>query len=454
MLIVFPIIPWGYLWQRPQQILSQLAARGYTTMYLAVADSAKRQNTLSPILPGIFHLWLKTPDLFDLHENPWTAEKLEEFSEQIVSVIGNLEPASRLFLVQHPSWFPLVENVRRKCPGTVLYDCMDSVSDFPDAKPWVIDFEKQLLKDADQVVVSSAALEAKVKLVCGDKVTIIRNAADHTRFSPENQPSLRGEKPLIGYYGSFGEWVDFKTLFEIAARRPDWRFLFIGPKQEASLTALQQPANVEFKDSVPYERIPSELAAFDVALIPFHRNSLTEAVNPVKVYEYLAASKPVAAVAIPELKILSDVLYLVENSQDLERAIMEAVTEAKNHDQVLRRKRRQVAEENSWDRRADQFKGVFERAGLICSLREVSFLHELYTLLIKEAHAEKDAAVASQDLSWRAEMQKRGDEWAAELQKRGEEWTAELDKRDGLWRAELEKHVQMIHELRRKLGDS
>ena len=41
--------------------------------------------------------------------------------------------------------------------------------------------------------------------------------------------------------------------------------------------------------------MPNYLIKFDVCLIPFKKNKVTEAVDPVKLYEYFSLGKPVVA---------------------------------------------------------------------------------------------------------------------------------------------------------------
>jgi len=54
----------------------------------------------------------------------------------------------------------------------------------------------------------------------------------------------------------------------------------------------------------PYAEIPSWLAGFDATIMPFKRTPLTEAANPVKAYEILAAGKPLVSVPLPEMELL------------------------------------------------------------------------------------------------------------------------------------------------------
>ena len=61
----------------------------------------------------------------------------------------------------------------------------------------------------------------------------------------------------------------------------------------------------------PYETLPSYLANIDVCLIPFKINQITLASNPIKMYEYLAAGKPVVSTALPEvIQNASKIVYI------------------------------------------------------------------------------------------------------------------------------------------------
>ena len=52
----------------------------------------------------------------------------------------------------------------------------------------------------------------------------------------------------------------------------------------------------------PYAELPGMLAQWHACIIPFKRTPLTEATNPVKIYEMLSAGMPVVAVDLPELR--------------------------------------------------------------------------------------------------------------------------------------------------------
>ena len=62
---------------------------------------------------------------------------------------------------------------------------------------------------------------------------------------------------------------------------------------------------------------------FDVCIIPFKRNAITDAVDPVKLYEYLSVGKPVVATTLKEIEIYRDVITLADGVAEFEAGIPE-----------------------------------------------------------------------------------------------------------------------------------
>src|SRR5262249_1705807 len=85
-----------------------------------------------------------------------------------------------------------------------------------------------------------------------------------------------------------------------------------------------------------------------VCLIPFKINKTTKATDPVKVYEYLSAGKPVVSVALPELESFNDLVYIGRDRDDFLDQLDTAVAE---QDPRLRERRRAFAARNTWAHR-------------------------------------------------------------------------------------------------------
>ena len=70
--------------------------------------------------------------------------------------------------------------------------------------------------------------------------------------------------------------------------------------------------NVRWLGPKPYSELPRYVAAFDVGLIPYVENDYTRSCFPLKLYEYLAAGKPVVASGLPELAGMEPDVVLVD----------------------------------------------------------------------------------------------------------------------------------------------
>ena len=154
---------------------------------------------------------------------------------------------------------------------------------------------------------------------------------------------------MIGYYGALEDWIDTDLVADLAERRPDWRFVLVGRPVSADVSRLGRLPNVALPGEQPYAAIPGWLYRFDVAIIPFKRTPLTEATNPVKAYEVLAAGKPIVSVPIPEMQAMASLVRLASNAEEFERQVEDAL---RPEDPALIEARRAFAREHTW---ADRF---------------------------------------------------------------------------------------------------
>jgi hypothetical protein len=105
--------------------------------------------------------------------------------------------------------------------------------------------------------------------------------------------------------------------------------------------------------------LPRLIAGWSGFIIPFKRMQLTEAINPVKVYEMLATGKPIAAVPLPELLPMAEqgLVALAQDAQGFARALDDLLAVA---DPQLAEKRREFARENTWEVRTSVLSAAIE----------------------------------------------------------------------------------------------
>src|SRR5262249_13099519 len=158
--------------------------------------------------------------------------------------------------------------------------------------------ERRLVAEADLVVATSGQLLDRIRETRGDAMRL-PNAGDAERFAAlpprASSPLAALPRPVIGYYGAIAAWFDVEAVAIAAARHTSWTFALVGDTRGSNLASLESRTNVRLHGEVPYDELPRWAAGFDVCTIPFRRTPLTEATNPVKLYEYLATGKPIVA---------------------------------------------------------------------------------------------------------------------------------------------------------------
>jgi UDP-galactopyranose mutase len=368
---------WHFLWQRPQQIMSRLS-RDYQVLFvdppysLAAAEIYKEKKQ-DP--PNIKHFKSISPTLKvlspyqarvkkGLDDTPQIeASNLQLLKEQIRGTLVALNWNRPIIL-----WFYNPQAVRLVgCIGEigVIYDCVDSFSSFSWSDPLTGEWEAELVRQADLVLTSAQKLYQQWQK-SGKPVYLIPNAADYEHFSkysngnqfePADLKTI--QHPRFGFIGALYEWLDFQLLECLATGNPHWNLVMIGPKQHG-LEVPETCPNIHWLGPRDYKILPCYLNAIEVMLIPFLRNSVTEHANPIKLWEYLAAGKPVVTTLLPEVPLINGVTWVSETYRQFTdhcHSALEAVQDpARRHE--LANRARQVAKNNSWERRCREISTI------------------------------------------------------------------------------------------------
>lgn len=211
----------------------------------------------------------------------------------------------------------------------VVYYGVDDWSKYPGIDTeWVLDCERRLLERADTVFVASRHLETRWRPIAGDRVHYMPHGVWHEQFAAALRPDLAVPtdlavlpSPRIGFYGNMYDWIDFDLLDQLAAKRPQWSFVMIGPVY-CDVSRLQQRANIHFLARREPGELPAYCKGFDVALIPYKLSDpRMESVNPIKLRELLAAGVPVVASDIPEVRGISGYVKTARTTEEFLAAL-------------------------------------------------------------------------------------------------------------------------------------
>ncbi len=344
--VCFPVIDWDYRFQRPQQLMRQFAVAGHRVFYLS--HRFGQDGAAYTALPRAENLWeisLRGPG-FKVHQGMLDPESRDALLASLTAVRRDRSIDRAVAIVQSPFWWPLVREAATAFAWSVVYDCLDHQAGFPSSHPLTEEQERELFARSDLVVASSAWLEAQARKH-SRQVLLVRNGCDYEHFA-RVQYTGPGLWPVVGYFGAITEWFDAGLVAELAERRPDWEFILIGSTVHGEVDRLSRLRNVSLPGEKPYAELPGWLAKFDVTILPFKSMPLTEAVNPVKAYEILAAGKPLVSVPLPEMAALAPLVRLASTAPEFEREILEELTRP---EPGLETRRRAFARANTWARR-------------------------------------------------------------------------------------------------------
>jgi Glycosyl transferases group 1 len=206
-------------------------------------------------------------------------------------------------------------------------------------------------------VVTAEKLHEKMRRIAATKpIYSVPNGCDWEHFAStvKLHPDRAGKRMTLGYIGAFAPWVD-QTIIEALSRSfSHSRILIAGPDLREN--KRQFNSNVELIGYQNYEQLPALLEQIDVCLIPFKINRITESSNPVKVYEYLAAGKPVVSTNLPEVRKLQPYVRLANTPESFVNEVRKAYSIRGK--QV--KERSQYAARFSWKQRYKKIERMLE----------------------------------------------------------------------------------------------
>ena len=352
--ILLPIIPWEFRFQRPQQIATQFGRHGHRVFQLSLTRFSSAEGPA-----GELHTLAE--NVFEVSAPPlagpgiYAAEPAEEDLDRLEEVFGSLAQAQGISravcLVDLPSWAPLALRLRERFGWPIVYDCLDDWSAFPGMGAAVVSGEGSLVRAADLTIVVSKKLLGKWKEAAA-RLLLVPSGVDLSHYLARFGPTevLRDvRRPVIGYFGAIASWIDVPLLEKIARRFPQATLVLAGERFDVDLAALEALPNVRLLGDRPYDEMPALLWHFDVCLIPFLVNELTEASNLVKLYEYCYGGQPVVATDLADLWPHAGFVSLARGHEEFLAHVGDALQEPP--DDPRRLARRRLAASSGWETR-------------------------------------------------------------------------------------------------------
>lgn len=351
-ILYFAPIYYSDMKQRPQQI-AELLSREHQIYYIEPTISAVRQlikggeksclgehivinSNLTVIrLNGMFtfHKSIEILDLFGIN-NLWELI-------QIRKLIQNCD----VIWVGYSGWYTLIRHIKNK---PVVFDKMDEEDMLVSSKLLKMTLQrnkKKMVELSHTIIVTCQKFYDELSAT-GKPVFLIPNAVSDSfmeKVSKESsivQPQKIDSVKKIGYIGTISEWFDMEVVDELLSINDKCEIVLVGrnylPKNENPRVIY-----VGVKDN---SELPEIIMTFDICLYNFKKSELLDTINPVKIYEYLSANKPVLAIRSAETMQLQEYLMLYDDKEDIRKYMMQDIRKPFANES----ERKRFVEKNSW----------------------------------------------------------------------------------------------------------
>ncbi|MFH2003983.1 MAG: glycosyltransferase [Bacteroidota bacterium] len=373
----FSDISWEGLHQRPQHIASRMA-KDYKVLWIEPVVLTKNPNfTPVEVIPNLFTLslpafpynarqkwirfFIKPLSAIPLFRRFLTKIQTSILNKALQNIINLNE--EYLFFYQNFHFINLVKFFK---PKSVAFDYIDNAFGFVKLPKHITEDWKQTINISDFITVTSSTLKKQIEEIRKDNVYLVSNGVEYSFFSGGNTHAipqdLPDNKPIVGYVGAVYAWFDFELLDYLCTTLPEVNFVIVGrdhPDITNQITRLQKNENFFFLGFREYKTIPQYLHHFQAAIIPFKRNILTEAVNPVKLYEYCAAGVPTVTTNFSDdLNEFKELIFIADTKEKFKSSLKSSLQKA--NDELFRQKLKEFAKLNDWDKKYESISKLIQ----------------------------------------------------------------------------------------------
>lgn len=210
------------------------------------------------------------------------------------------------------------------------------------------------IRDTRQSVVGvSQAIIDRIRPT-GASAVVPNGVAPEEWRQPRKPPAWYAElpSPKILYVGVLtSHRLDVDAISETAARFPGGSIVLLGAVDDrAAVDPLRRHPNVHIHPPVGRTEVASLIHAADVCILPHQVNPVTRAMSPLKLYEYLAGGRPVAASDLPPVRAVDPRIVLVPEGHSFAHGVQEALSRGP----LSEDDRLAFIDANSWSRRHGQ----------------------------------------------------------------------------------------------------
>lgn len=343
-------VDWNWIKQRPHFLAEELEK--YFKVKILYQHRYKRKGfqkrKLSKAIMPVF--------VIPKGEKNFLSRKINsKIWSMVISLLNYIEKYQYIYIT-FPSQIEYVKNFK----GKLIYDCMDNHCAFiqdEDKKNKLIDQERKLVNKATIILCSSNKLKEQLLERYGkkieSKIQIVRNGYDG-KILENSLKSSNNDHLVISYVGTISNWFDFETILKSTVDFPDIEYRLYGPYEENAIP--KNIKNIKFMGVIEHDKIFDYIKNSDCLIMPFKVNDIIEAVDPVKLYEYINYNKNIISVYYKEIERFKDFVYFYKDYEGLKKILQSIIVNNQiiyNQDQ-----RKAFLLSNTWSNRGKEIKNI------------------------------------------------------------------------------------------------
>jgi glycosyltransferase involved in cell wall biosynthesis len=367
---------WDDIWRRNQFVCSGLSSRRHDRKILFVGlpkdvTHSLRHGRMQSLMSKSSYTAPSYPNITILHPvkvmpntlrvGRWINDSIARWQiRRAANTLALKDPV--LWLNPHTA----VHMVGRMGESSVVYDITDD---------WISLTQRDWLRALTAAQDAALCRKANAVIVCSQRlydmkkdlspcVHLIPNGVDAEHYRSVQDANLPlplmardWPKPVLGYTGSIHpDRVDIDLVVALAKRFSHGTIALVGPNmlRPCDEEKLKAHANIRVTGPVPYADVPDYMRAFDVCITPHRVTAFTESLNPIKLWEYLAAGKPIVSANVAGFRDYPTLVRIAEDATEF----LNAADQALNEDGALIAERQSEARKHSWSARIDAVESI------------------------------------------------------------------------------------------------
>tara|TARA_Y100001954_G_C15818665_1_gene608822 strand:- start:3155 stop:4753 length:1599 start_codon:yes stop_codon:yes gene_type:complete len=310
-------------------------------------------------IPVIFsyHRWKKS-DKIPEYEGDILFQMPIDITAKMLPLISEIKGINeKIFFVSYPH--PVVTkyiNRYRVNSWRVIYDARDDWEEFNQVNQakWYQKYnEKYIINNSCITTAVSEPLVKKLQNWSENKQIHLSRNGLREDFVDKSYKQTNLSTNIIGYFGHLtASWFDWESLVQVAKNRPNYYFEIIGHSEPKSLSL---PSNVTILGPKNHLEINEIASNWSVAIIPFKVSKLSDAVDPIKIYEYLALNLPVVSFNMPQIENYPNTL-IANNVEEFCESIDEFIRHKPNFKFA-----KKWLKNNTWASRVDEYDKLIQQ---------------------------------------------------------------------------------------------